>query len=258
MAAAAASLVGGAALGAVFGELVKAVLEMRDKVTGFEKTLAYLRTTLIAIDPVIKEIQQRNNDLGRPNEELESLIREMEEGTKLVCKGSKIHKLNFPARIRYQEELAELIESLVRFFMIDMQAQTARDLKETLLEVRRIRSAVYKLPSARMEDAAGSSSDSATVSVGLSHIDMHESTTMQPNDENAMENNSTEEAVESETHQSISAKDAALTNSTEQVMEDITSLSQKVGQVSLYILLSIPFTKETKVNYFVATLKLYS
>ena len=47
----------------------------------------------------------------------------------------------------YQEQLEALADSLVRFFIIDMQAQMARDQKEILLKVRRILSAVNKFPS---------------------------------------------------------------------------------------------------------------
>ncbi|MED6201572.1 hypothetical protein PIB30_096329 [Stylosanthes scabra] len=57
----------------------------------------------------------------------------MEDGTKLVYKCSKICRCNFPARIHHQEQLAALVESLLRFFIIDMHPQTARDLKETLI-----------------------------------------------------------------------------------------------------------------------------
>ncbi|TKY63639.1 NAD(P)H dehydrogenase (quinone) FQR1 [Spatholobus suberectus] len=135
-----------AAVGAVFGELLKTVLEMKDKAVMFKPTLVNLQSTLIAIAPVIKEIEQHNNDLGRPKEELESLIRQMEEGTKLVCKCSHIHRLNYVARVRYQEQLEAFVDSLVRFFIIDMQAQTARDQKESLLKVRRILSVVNKFP----------------------------------------------------------------------------------------------------------------
>ncbi|MED6146067.1 hypothetical protein PIB30_031082 [Stylosanthes scabra] len=141
----AASLLGGAAIGAVFGELLKAVIDMKDRAVMFKPTLAYLTTTLIAIEPVIKEMEQQNNELGRAKSELELLMKEMEEGTKLVYKCCRIHYLNYPARIRHQEQLGALVESLVRFFIIDMQAQTARDLKETLLKVRRIHSAVNKM-----------------------------------------------------------------------------------------------------------------
>lgn len=50
-------------------------------------------------------------------------------------------------KLRYQEQLEALADSLVRFFIIDMQAQMARDQKEILLKVRRILSAVNKFPS---------------------------------------------------------------------------------------------------------------
>ncbi|RYR27201.1 hypothetical protein Ahy_B02g061540 isoform A [Arachis hypogaea] len=168
----AASLVGGAAVGAVFGELLKAVLAMKDKAMMFRQTLAHLRTTLTAIAPVVKEIENHNNELGRPKEELESLMREMEQGTKLVYKCSKIRKLNFIARIRYQEQLVALVESLVKFFMIDLQAQTARDLKETLLEVRKISSEVSKLSSA--SHLRCSSSGHVSLSADLGHLEIHE------------------------------------------------------------------------------------
>ncbi|RYQ83981.1 hypothetical protein Ahy_B10g102872 isoform B [Arachis hypogaea] len=142
----AAALIGGAAVGAVFGELLKAVLEMKDKTIMFKPTLAYLQTTLESLKPLMKEIEQHNNKLCRPKAELESLIRDMEDGTKLVYKCSKIHKLNLPAKIYCQKQLEELEWCLSRFFSIDMQAQILRDLKETLLEVRRIKNAIKNLP----------------------------------------------------------------------------------------------------------------
>ncbi|MED6146069.1 hypothetical protein PIB30_031085 [Stylosanthes scabra] len=154
----AASLVGGAALGAAFGELLKAVLEIEHKNRNFEKTLAYIRTTLTAIHRLIREIEQQNIELGRPKEELESLIRDMEEGTKLVYKCSRICRCNFPARIHHQEQLAALVESLIRFFIIDMQAQMARDLKDTLITVRRIQSAINKMPPIRTEEITADTS----------------------------------------------------------------------------------------------------
>ena len=56
----AASLIGGAALGAAFGELLKAVLRMKKQAVMFKSTWACLRITLIAIDPVVKEIEHNN------------------------------------------------------------------------------------------------------------------------------------------------------------------------------------------------------
>ena len=90
----------------------------------------------------------------------------MEEGTKLVYKCSKIHKLNIYARLRYQHQLVALAESLVRFFIIDMQAQSARDLKETLLKVRRIHSAINKMHLFNTQDMSGSS-DAVSVPVSV-------------------------------------------------------------------------------------------
>ena len=69
-----------------------------------------------------------------------------------------------------------------------MQAQTARDLKETWLKVRRIHSAVNNLSAvASKEDTTRSYSDSVFVRVELSQIEMHDSVATQPAKENAME-----------------------------------------------------------------------
>lgn len=239
--------VGGAALGAVFGELLSAVLKMKDKAIMFKQTLADLRSTLEAIAPTIKEIEQQNNDLGRPKEELERLIREMEEGTKLVCKCSKIHRLNYLARARYQDQLVALLTSLVRFVIIEMQAQTARDQKETLLKVRRILSTVNKLPLVSTEDATGSSLDSDPVPVDESEnelgTDSSAELVMEHTSQVTTGSSSDSDPVpvdvgESQTLHSTAtqpAENAAGTNSAEQVMEPITSLTQEVDQVSPHI-----------------------
>ncbi|MED6186965.1 hypothetical protein PIB30_071855 [Stylosanthes scabra] len=196
----AASLVGGAALGAAFGELLKAVLEIEHKNRNFEKTLAYIRTTLTAIHPLIREIEQQNSELGRPKEEHESLIRDMEDGTKLVYKCSKICRCNLPARIHHQEQLAALVESLLRFFIIDIQAQTARDLKETLITVRRIHSAINKMPPIRTEEISADTSCSANLKK------ICEKVTNQSSLPNQLTEEYTEKFVWEEVHQSMSTK----------------------------------------------------
>lgn len=73
-----------ATVGAVFGELLKAVLEIKDKAIGFKQSMVTLQSILTAITPIIREIEQHNNELGHPKEELESLIQQMEKGRKLV------------------------------------------------------------------------------------------------------------------------------------------------------------------------------
>ncbi|XP_020986607.1 exocyst complex component EXO70A1 [Arachis duranensis] len=215
----AAELLGGAAIGAVFGELLKAVLEVKDKASNFKNTLAYLRTILVKIDPLIKEMEQQNDELGRPKEELDSLIEEMEEGTKLVYRCSKIHRLNFLARIQYQDELAKLVVSLERFFRFDVPAQTSRDTKETLLKVTRILSAVRKLPLARTESATGSASDLDSMTLESYVCD---TLPLQLNDDKEREADSTEEAAE-------------LERLAKPVLEDIASLVQKGSQAEAEI-----------------------
>ncbi|TKY45401.1 LURP-one-related 15 [Spatholobus suberectus] len=145
-----------AALGAVFGELLKAISEIIDKAVTFKRTWVKLQSTLEAIAPLIKEIEQGNNKLERPKEELESLRRKMEEGTKLVSECSKIGKLNHFGKVRYQTKLEEFEHSLMRFFIIELNTYISRDQKETLHSVTRLQSSVNKL----LRNTVGASSDS--------------------------------------------------------------------------------------------------
>ena len=84
-------------------------------------------STLVAISPVIKEIEQQNNELQLPKEELQSFIRKMEEGTQLVFECSKIRWLHFVTRACYKDKLDRFFDELEKLFAIDMQAQMARD-----------------------------------------------------------------------------------------------------------------------------------
>ncbi|KAJ1424925.1 hypothetical protein SESBI_11319 [Sesbania bispinosa] len=228
----AASLVGGAAVGAVFGELLNAVLETRDKAIMFKQTLANLRSTLLTIAPTIQEIEQQNIDLGRPKEELESLIREMEEGTNLVSKCSKIHRLNFKARARYQERLEALMDSLARFFTIDMQAHISRDQKETLFTVRRLLSLANRFLVVNAEDPSDSSSYFSAVSV-LGDADMDDEEINYS--EEAMEHISQITSESDHAPIDVSESDSENTeetNSAEQPMEPLTSIADEVSEVS--------------------------
>lgn len=135
-----AELLGGAALGAVFGELLKTAVEWKNNAIMFKSTLAKLKSIIEELDPVIKEIAQENNDLGRPKEELDGLISEMEKGSKLISKCSQIHRLNYFARLRHQKKLKALLDSFQMFITMKMLAYLVRDQKETLLNIRRITS----------------------------------------------------------------------------------------------------------------------
>ncbi|TKY63821.1 DA1-related 5 [Spatholobus suberectus] len=125
------SILAEAAAGVASGELLKAILETIDKAVMFKPTLEGLRSTLSRIAPAMKDIEQLNIKLGHPKEELESLIRQMKEGTELVYKCSQFRKLNCLAKVHYQRRLEALQESLLRFFHLDMIAYAVRDLRRS-------------------------------------------------------------------------------------------------------------------------------
>ena len=129
---------------AEFNELLRTVLEFKNKMVCFKSSLVHLQSTLVAISAVIKEIEQQNNELQLPKEELQSFIRKMEEGTQLVFECSKIRWLHFVTRACYKDKLDRFSDELVKIFAIGKQAQMARDQKETLLKVRRILRVVEK------------------------------------------------------------------------------------------------------------------
>lgn len=144
--------VGGAALGAVFGELLRAVVEANIKTVMFKALLKQLNSTLLSVTPIIKEIEKLNRVLDRPRHEIDKFIRKLEQGEQLVRKCSTI-RLNCFKRIFYAHKLQKLDASIVRFFQVDMVAQVARDTKETLVKVNEIHS-IFTRPDGK-ENASG-------------------------------------------------------------------------------------------------------
>lgn len=117
----AGSLVGEAALGAVFGELLRAVLDTKSNADGFESDLNSLESTLKSISPIIEEIQTLKKQLNRP-EELQDLIEHLNKGKELVRKCSKVNSCTSYKRAPYAKKLRELDVYISRFFHINMQA----------------------------------------------------------------------------------------------------------------------------------------
>ncbi|XP_057416872.1 uncharacterized protein LOC130711325 [Lotus japonicus] len=164
-----AELLAGAALGAVFGELLKIVSDTIPRCVNFKETLAHLSTTLTRLGPKIQEIQKLNNELGRPKEELESLlISTMRNGKQLVlqCSQTRFKYLSNLTRPYYERKLQALIKSLERFITIDLQVQMAIDQKESLHLNRKAVSLLRKFCSAKAkENATASSSHSMSTPV---------------------------------------------------------------------------------------------
>ncbi|TKY55750.1 disease resistance protein [Spatholobus suberectus] len=127
-----------AVVGKVFDELLKAVVDMKDRAVKFRPTLKRLESTLQSLEPLVRQIDGLNKQLDRPAEETKKLIDQMERGKKLVLKCSKVQWWNCCHKAHYQEQLEELDESMGRIFKYDMPAQTNRNVLEILVAVRDI------------------------------------------------------------------------------------------------------------------------
>ncbi|CAN1325447.1 Probable disease resistance protein At5g66900 [Linum perenne] len=141
----AASFVGGAALGALLGELLRAVVKVQRKTLMFKHILESLQSTLDAIIPIVEEIQDLDKVLDRDKREVGKLLEEIKRGKKLVLECSKIRWYACWKRPRHAEKLLGLDKSLKIFCQIVGQLQQSRDTKETLLEVKDVYQDVKRL-----------------------------------------------------------------------------------------------------------------
>ena len=105
----AAAFVGGAALGAAFGEgfavLHVTVKDVVSKARMFKPILKHLESTLDRLAPTVNEITQSIEQLDLPEVETKSLIEHMEEGEKLVPKCLKIRWWNYCFKLYYSPKL---------------------------------------------------------------------------------------------------------------------------------------------------------
>lgn len=124
-------------LGAVLGTAFTVLYAVVDQATigkfnKFKPLLGALQSTLDSIQPlVIKQIGEYNVKLELPNDEIEKLVKQMEEGEKLVL---KLSKLRFWNRIKslYTDQLVEL-DGCLKGLLKHIVMQQARDIKENLL-----------------------------------------------------------------------------------------------------------------------------
>ena len=135
----AAAFVGGAALGAAFGEgfavLHDTVRDVVSKARMFKPILKRLESTLDRLAPTVNEITQLSEQLDLPKVETEKLIEHMEEGEKVVRKCLKIRWWNYCFKLYYSPKLKELVEEIVRFCQLDMQVHSTRNGLRTLVNV---------------------------------------------------------------------------------------------------------------------------
>ncbi|PRQ47907.1 putative mitogen-activated protein kinase kinase kinase STE-STE11 family [Rosa chinensis] len=137
-------LVAGAALGLPFNILYDVIKEVMNKTTMFKPLLGDLSSTMESLQPLITDIAKHNRDLGRPEEELQSFKKQMENGAELVRKCSKVGLWTSYKKYGYANKLMDLDKSLNRLLAIlSVQGiragmETLVVVKETLTTVRRI------------------------------------------------------------------------------------------------------------------------
>ncbi|XP_050113923.1 calmodulin-binding receptor-like cytoplasmic kinase 2 isoform X3 [Malus sylvestris] len=116
--------------GTLFTQLYDGVKQAMSKSGRFKTLLGDLKSTLDSLEPRdIQQIGEHNVELGLPNEEIESLQMQMEDGVKLVGKLSNFRIWNYCCLDDYAQQIVELDRALKRL-LIKLKMQEARDVKE--------------------------------------------------------------------------------------------------------------------------------
>lgn len=110
-----------AVLGLLLDELLKEVVNVKDRAVKFRATLITLESTLNKVGRLAKQIDGLNNQLNKPAEEMKELKDKLAKGKKLVMECSEIQWWNCCYKANYQEELEALYESIRLYFNLDMQ-----------------------------------------------------------------------------------------------------------------------------------------
>ncbi|KAL9464364.1 hypothetical protein AB3S75_002042 [Citrus x aurantiifolia] len=140
----AVAFVGGALLGAVFGELLRAVSEAKDKAVMFKDLLGQLESTLQNSTPMIKEIEKLNQVLDLPKHETDTLIEMMRRGEHLVHKCSRV-KWNCFKRYDYAKKIIKLDRSIDTFFRTYIPLQQTRDNRVIMVDLKEVHMMVKRL-----------------------------------------------------------------------------------------------------------------
>ncbi|CAL5371099.1 unnamed protein product [Camellia sinensis] len=141
----AGALVGGAALGAAFGELLKVVEDVAIKAVYFKSIVKRIESILNQITPKIEEIKNLNRVLDRSEKETAMFTDQLRDAQKLVRSCAKVKWWNYCARSCYSNRLLDFEKSLVRFFQIEVQAMQLRDGMKILMQVNEMDSKLDRI-----------------------------------------------------------------------------------------------------------------
>ncbi|KFK28338.1 hypothetical protein AALP_AA8G503300 [Arabis alpina] len=116
-----ASLVGGAALGAPFSEILKLVIAEAKKVKDFKPLSQDLASTMERLVPVLKEIDLMQEGLDPGKGELKVLIKTMQSAEEIVRKCSRIQWYSITKKALYTREIKGINQDFLRFCQIELQ-----------------------------------------------------------------------------------------------------------------------------------------
>ncbi|KAI3905772.1 hypothetical protein MKW92_038471, partial [Papaver armeniacum] len=126
-------LIGGALLGAVVSELLKAVIDAKIQLMNFKPSLEQLNATLELVINKVEEIKGICQIDEKPD--TRKLIMKLREGKTLVGKCSRVQSWNYYLQKKYSKEILELDNYLIRFFQLDVQAAIWCDVVQILCKV---------------------------------------------------------------------------------------------------------------------------
>ncbi|XP_071735148.1 probable disease resistance protein At5g66900 [Rutidosis leptorrhynchoides] len=129
----AGALVGGAMLGAPFGEILKVVVQQTKKTAKFKTHFKRLVATLERIKPVIDDIKKSSDELNHPEEQMRMFIDYLTKGKELILKCPKIKFWNVLDKYVYANKLIRLDNELLRVFQIDVPIKLMSNSMKTLV-----------------------------------------------------------------------------------------------------------------------------
>ncbi|XP_059623782.1 probable disease resistance protein At5g66900 [Cornus florida] len=122
--------VGGAGLGAVAGEALRAALDFSGRAISFDDNRQGLESRVTSMEPLIREIEEIGRELGLPEEEIRKFTDRQDESQKLVGSCSKTSRFNFWKRASKSKKIKELEDSDVKFYQTYVQLLQTRDNKK--------------------------------------------------------------------------------------------------------------------------------
>ncbi|XP_040370021.1 probable disease resistance protein At5g66900 isoform X2 [Rosa chinensis] len=131
-------------VGAAFGLLIDAVIEVKVSTKMFRPLLRRLKSTLDCLRPFIEEMAEDKKLLDRPKEKLENLRIQMENGVELIHKCSSVCRWTSNKKDKYTNQVFELDERLQGHLSI-LIMEVARDVRETSDLIRNIQKVINRI-----------------------------------------------------------------------------------------------------------------